>query len=66
MARKGPRPGRAAPKASISLMLPVELLDEINMQANSLGISRAKWFELVARDVLESKPVNSRRELVWG
>jgi hypothetical protein len=47
-------------------MLPVELLDEINMQANSLGISRAKWFELVARDVLESKPVNSRRELVWG
>lgn len=67
MARKGPRPGRAIPKASISIQIPVTLLDAINESANSLGISRAKWFELVANDALEpveKKP--ARRPIMWG
>lgn len=63
--RKGPRPGRVAPKASISIQIPVALLDQINNQANSLGISRAKWFELVASDALEPVAPKARRQLAW-
>jgi hypothetical protein len=55
-----------APKASISIQIPVELLDAVNASANELGISRAKWFELIARDALQpvDKPV--RRQIRWG
>jgi hypothetical protein len=66
MARKGPRPGRATPKASISIQIPVDLLDEVNSSANSLNISRAKWFELVARDALEPVERKGPRQVVWG
>lgn len=80
MARKGPRPGKTTPKATISLLLPVDLLEQINNQVNELGISRAKWFELVVSDVLvagvrsgyegyEDSPVRTQRagrQLLWG
>lgn len=66
MARKGPRPGRVAPKASISIQIPVELLDAVNASANELGISRAKWFELIARDALQPVERKPRRQLMWG
>lgn len=55
-----------APKASISIQIPVALLDQINEQANSLGISRAKWFELVAADALEPVGPRPRRKIMWG
>jgi hypothetical protein len=66
MARKGPRPGRAIPKASISIQIPVTLLAAVNESANSLGISRAKWFELVASDALQPTEKPARRRIVWG
>jgi hypothetical protein len=66
MARKGPRPGRAIPKASISIQIPVTLLDAVNTSANELGISRAKWFELVAKDALQPVEKKPRRQILWG
>lgn len=66
MGRPGRRAGLTKPRQNISIQLPVEMIEEINEMSDSMGISRTRWFELVAREALGDKAPVRRRTLAWG
>lgn len=66
MGRPGRRPGLVKPRTTISIMLPVDVVEQINEISNTMGITRTRWFELVAKEALGEPTLVPERALAWG